>query len=152
MRGIVEEIYITSKGSEAMERVDEVQVIEGGGIEGDRYCEGAGFWTAYGDVCQVTLIDSEDLDYIEREFGISVKNGEHRRNIIVSGLRLEDLRGKRFSIGDVMLEYDRSRPPCKHVQDLTEPGMTRALKGRGGICARVVRAGRIRARDTIEAD
>ncbi len=152
MKGIVEEIYVTSKGSEAMERVEEVQTIEGCGIEGDRYCEGTGFWTTYGDVCQVTLIDSEDLDYIERELGISVKNGEHRRNIIASGIKLEDLRGKRFSIGEVTLEYDRSRPPCKHVQDLTEPGMTRALRGRGGICARVVRAGRIRARDTIEAD
>ncbi len=49
------------------------------------------------------------------------------------------------------LEGDRPRPPCKHIQDLTEPGMTRALRGRGGICARVVEDGRIRARDEIAA-
>jgi MOSC domain-containing protein YiiM len=149
MKGVVEGIFIASKGSAAMERVEEVRTIEGCGIEGDRYCEGTGFWSRYGDVCEVTLIESEDLDYIQNELGISVKNGEHRRNIITSGIRLGDLRRKRFRIEDAVLEYDRSRPPCKHVQDLSEAGMTRALKGRGGICARVVEEGVIRALDAI---
>lgn len=143
MNGIVEEIYITGKGSSAMERVGEVRAAAGG-LEGDRYKEGTGYWTPYGDVCEVTLIEGEDLDEIEREAGLSVKSGEHRRNIITRSVRLEDLRGSRFRIGEAVLEYDRPRPPCKHVQDLTEPGMTRALKGRGGICARVVEGGRIR--------
>jgi MOSC domain-containing protein YiiM len=150
MHGVVEGIYVTGEGSAAMERVEEVRTIEGCGIEGDRYCEGTGYWTNYGDVCEVTLISSEDLERIERELGISVGNGEHRRNIITRGVGFDDLRGKRFRIGETLLEYDRPRPPCRHVQDLTEPGMTRALKGRGGICARVVQAGRIRAHDAIE--
>src|ERR671914_2132641 len=150
MKGVVEGIFIASKGSAAMERVEEVQTIEGCGIEGDRYCEGTGFWTPYGDVCEVTLIESEDLDYIQLELGITVENGEHRRNIVTSGIRLGDLRRKRFRIGETMLEYDRPRPPCRHVQELSEPGMTRALKGRGGICARVVEAGTIRVEDAIE--
>jgi MOSC domain-containing protein YiiM len=152
MNGVVEEIYIAPEGSAAMEHVEEVRTIEGCGIEGDRYCEGTGFWSRYGDVCEVTLIESEDLDYIQSELGISVKNGEHRRNIITSGIRLGELRRKRFRIGETVLEYDRPRPPCRHVQDLSEPGMTRALKGRGGICARVVEAGRIRVRDVIEIE
>jgi MOSC domain-containing protein YiiM len=152
MNGVVEEIYITPEGSAAMERVEEVRTIEGCGIQGDRYCEGTGFWTPYGDVCEVTLIESEDLDYIQHELGISAKNGEHRRNIVTSGLRLGDLRRKRFRIGEAVLEYDRPRPPCRHVQDLSEPGMTRALKGRGGICARVVQGGKIRAQDAIEVE
>jgi MOSC domain-containing protein YiiM len=152
MKGVVEEIYVTGEGSAAMERVEEVRTIEGCGIEGDRYCEGTGFWTRYGDVCQVTLIESEDLDYIEGELGIRVKNGEHRRNFVTRGIRLGDLRRKRFRVGEAVLEDDRPRPPCKHVQDLSEPGMTRALKGRGGICARVVKAGRIRTQDAIEVE
>jgi MOSC domain-containing protein YiiM len=135
-----------------MERVEEVTTVEGCGIESDRYCEGTGFWTRYGDVCQVTLIEGEDLDFIENELGISVKDGQHRRNIITRGVRLLDLRRKRFRVGEVLLEFDRSRPPCRHVQDLSEPGMTRALKGRGGICARVVEAGRIRAQDAIAVE
>ena len=149
MKGVVEGIYVTTVGSRAMERVEEVTTVEGCGIDGDRYCEGTGFWTRYGDVCQVTLIEGEDLDFIENELGIGVKEGQHRRNIITRGIRLLDLRRKRFRVGEVLLEFDRSRPPCKHVQDLSEPGMTRALKNRGGICARVVEAGRIRAQDAI---
>ena len=150
MKGVVEGIYVTGEGSAAMERVEEVRTIEGCGIEGDRYCAGTGFWTRYGDVCEVTLIEGEDLDYIEKELGIGVKNGEHRRNIITRGIRLGDLRRKKFRVGEAVLEYDRPRPPCRHVQDLSEPGMTGALKGRGGICARVVQAGSIRVEDAIE--
>jgi MOSC domain-containing protein YiiM len=152
MKGVVEGIYVAREGSATMERVEEARTIEGCGIEGDRYCEGTGFWTPYGDVCEVTLIESEDLDYIQLELGITVENGEHRRNIVTSGIRLGDLRRKRFRIGETMLEYDRPRPPCRHVQELSEPGMTRALKGRGGICARVVEAGTIRTQDTIELE
>ena len=152
MEGIVEGIFVTGQGSAPMERVDEVTTVEGCGIEGDRYCEGTGFWTRYGDVCQVTLIEGEDLDFIENELGISVKDGQHRRNIITRGLRLLDPRRKRFRVGEVLLEFDRSRPPCKHVQDLSEAGMTRALKNRGGICARVIEAGRIRVQDAIEVE
>ncbi len=155
MLGRVEEIYITPKGSAVMKRVEGVRAVkkrfaENGGLEGDRYREGAGYWTPYGDVCEVTLIEREDLDEIEREHELRVKNGEHRRNIITRGIRLEELRGTRFRVGEAVLEYDRPRPPCKHIQDLTEPGMTRALRRRrGGICARVVEGGRIRTQDEI---
>jgi MOSC domain-containing protein YiiM len=147
--GLVEEIYITSEGSAAMERVEEVRAVAGG-LEDDRYKEGTGYWTSYGDICEVTLIEAEDLDEIEQEAGLHVKNGEHRRNIVTRGMRLHDLNGSRFRVGEVVLEYDRPRPPCKHVQDVTEPGMTRALRRRrGGICARVIEGGLIHARDEI---
>ena len=152
MKGVVEGIYVTTEGSAAMERVEEVTTIQGRGIEGDRYCEGTGFWTRYGDVCEVTLIEGEDLDYIQDELGIGVANGEHRRNIVTRGIKLRDLRRQKFRIGETVLRYDRPRPPCRHVQDLSEPGMTRALRNRGGICARVVKAGSIKAGDTIETE
>jgi MOSC domain-containing protein YiiM len=151
MTGLVEEIYITSEGSAAMERVEEVRAVAGG-LAGDRYKEGTGYWTRYGDVCELTLIEAEDLDEIEQEADLRVKNGEHRRNIVTRGVRLHELSGNRFRVGEVVLEYDRPRPPCKHVQDLTEPGMTRALRRRrGGICARVIEGGLIRAQDEIVA-
>jgi MOSC domain-containing protein YiiM len=96
------------------------------------------------------LISGDDLDEIRDEAGLRVHDGEHRRNIIVRGIGLEELRGRRFRIGEAVLEYDRPRPPCKHIQDVTEPGMTKALRRRGGICARVVEGGPIRASDAIE--
>ena len=150
MVGKVEEIYVASRGSVEMERVEEVRALEGCGLEGDRYCEGTGYWTRFGDVCQVTLISGEDLDEISSEAGLRVHDGEHRRNIITRGVSLAELRGERFRVGEAVLEYDRPRPPCRHVQDVTEPGMTKALKRRGGICARVVEGGTIRASDAIE--
>ena len=147
--GTVEDIFVTSEGSQPMERVEEVQVAPGHGIEGDRYAEGTGFWTQYGDVCEVTLIQGEHLDEIEAE-GFGIKNGEHRRNIVVRGIDLEDLRGRKFRIGEATVRYARSRPPCRHVQDLTEPGMTKALRNRGGICVHVAQGGTIRPGDEIE--
>ena len=151
MQCVVEEILVTTQGSAAMESVDEVETVEGCGIKGDRYCEGTCFWTQYGDICQVTLIEGEHLDEIEAQ-GLDIRSGQHRRNIVTRGVDLLGLRRKRFRVGEVLLEFDRSRPPCKHVQDLSEAGMTRALKNRGGICARVIEAGRIRAQDAIEVE
>jgi MOSC domain-containing protein YiiM len=151
MGGRVEEIFVTGEGSAEMESVEEVETVEGRGIKGDRYCEGTGFWVQYGDVCQVTLIEGEHLDEIEEQ-GLGIESGQHRRNIVTRGVDLAGLRGKRFKVGEVVLEYDRSRPPCKHVQDLSERGMTRALRNRGGICARVIQAGPIRPGDTIEEE
>lgn len=148
-KGTVEEIFVTGEGSAAMRSVDEIETVEGCGIRGDRYCEGTGFWTQYGDVCQITLIQAEHLDEIE-ERGLAIRSGQHRRNIVTRGVDLLALRGKRFRVGEVLLEFDRSRPPCRHVQDLSEKGMTRALKNRGGICARVIQEGPIRPGDTIE--
>ena len=151
MIGVVEGIYVTGKGSAAMQRVEEVRTIEGCGIEGDRYCEGTGYWTPYGDVCEVTLISAEDLDHIENELGIRVRNGEHRRNIVTRGIGLKALhRGERFLVGEVVFEYRGPRSVCQHVERLTEPGMTQALKGRGGICAIVAKNGTVRAGDEIE--
>ena len=150
MPGTVEEIYVAPEGNVDMRRVPEARALVGGGLEGDRYCKGTGFWTRFGDLCEVTLIEAEDLDEIRNEDGIEVHNGEHRRNIITRGIRLGDLEGMLFKIGEAVLEYDRPRPPCRHVQELTEPGMTRALRRRGGICARVVESGAIRAEDAIE--
>ena len=152
MPGNVEEIYIAPEGSVQMRRVESASALAGCGLDGDRYCEGTGYWTPMGDVCEVTLIASEDLDYIQTEIGLRVKSGEHRRNIITSGIDLSGLTGKRFRVGEAILRYDRPRPPCKHIQDLTEPGMTRALVGRSGHCAQVVQAGTIRPGDSIEPE
>ena len=145
----VHEIYITDRGSAPMQRVDEVEAVAGAGLRGDRYAQKTGYWTGV-DECQVTLISLEAIEEIAREAAIRVTNGEHRRNIITKGVDLFELAGQRFRVGEALLEFDRPRPPCRYIQSLTEPGMTKALgRGRGGICARVVDSGRIRPGDAI---
>ncbi len=150
MSGTIEEIYIAPQGGAPMQRVEQVQAEADCGLCGDRYMQRTGYWTGI-DECQVTLIDKESIDWIRETTDIQVANGEHRRNIITQGIRLEELQGRRFAVGEAVLEYDRPRPPCSYIQGLTQKGMTRALGGtRGGICARVVQSGVIRVKDTVQ--
>lgn len=149
MQGKVERIYVAPQGGVAMQRVPQVEALAGCGLEGDRYCSRRGYWTGV-DECQVTLIAAEDLENVQRTAGVQVDNGEHRRNLITRGIELESLSGKRFQVGEAILEYDRPRPPCSYIQSITQPGMTRALVGNSGICARVVESGLIQDEDTIE--
>lgn len=148
MSSAVVQIFVAPSGGSPMQPVGEIEAVAGHGIQGDRYADRIGYWTEV-DECQVTLIESECLEEIRAKTGISIEGGEHRRNIVTRGIQLDSLLGKRFQVGTAVLEYDRPRPPCGYIEKLTEPGMTRAMVGRGGICARVVGSGVIRASDPI---
>ena len=148
MQGTIEEIYIVPTGGQAMQKVTEVQAIAGCGLQGDRYCKRTGYWTGV-DECEATFIQAEYLDEIAQTTRLNIHDGEHRRNMVTSGINLESLRGRQFRVGEAIFEYDRPRPPCSYIEGLTQPGMTRALVRRGGICARVVMSGLIRVGDAI---
>ena len=151
MAKFVEGIFLAPESGAEMKSVEVATALEGCGLEGDRYCAGTGHWSRFGRVCEVTFIAAEDLDYIERETGVSVNNGQHRRNVVTRGISLKTLRrGERFRVGEVAFEYRGPRSVCRYIERLTEPGMTQALKGRGGICARVIENGTVRAGDEIE--
>jgi len=149
MNGVVEAVFVCSIGGAPMQTVDSVMAVAGGGLHGDRYMRRTGYWSGL-DECQVTLIEGEVLDGIEADADVAVLEGQHRRNLVTRGVALRDLVGKRFRVGDAVLEYDRPRPPCAYIQSLTQKGMTRALGGmRGGICARVVSDGAIKRGDSV---
>ena len=151
MAGFVEGIFLAPEAGAEMKSVQAATALEGYGLEGDRYCAGIGHWSRFGRVCEATFMAAEDLDDIERECGVGVKNGEHRRNIVTRGISLRTLRrGERFRVGEVLFEYGGPRSVCRYIERLTEPGMTPALKGRGGICARVIENGTVRMGDEIE--
>ncbi|HVM40057.1 MAG TPA: MOSC domain-containing protein [Acidimicrobiia bacterium] len=147
--GTVEAIFVAARGGAPMQPVERIEV-DHAGILGDRYRERTGHWTAV-DECQVTLIAGEALDEIEATTGIRVGEGQHRRNIVMRGVVLRDLAGTRFSLGSAVFEYDRPRPPCRYIESITEPGMTRALAARrGGICVRVVEPGAVEVGARLE--
>jgi MOSC domain-containing protein YiiM len=151
MAKFVEGIFLAPESGAEMKSVEVATALEGCGLEGDRYCAGIGHWSRFGRVCEVTFIAAEDLDYIERETGVSVSNGQHRRNVVTRGISLKTLRrGERFRVGGAAFEYRGPRSVCRYIERLTEPGMTQALKGRGGICARVIENGTLRVGDEIE--
>ena len=148
MAGCIEAIYVAPSAGVPMRECNQVEAVADCGLRDDRYCERTGYYTQI-DECQVTLIEAEDLEDSESRYGVRMSSGEHRRNLVTRGLELSELSGKRFRIGEVLLEYDRSRPPCSYLESLTQPGMLRALLGRGGICARVIQSGVIRVGDEI---
>jgi MOSC domain-containing protein YiiM len=146
MTGTVEAVFIAGKGGDPMQQLEEVEAVVDRGLRGDRYMERTGYWTDV-DECQVTLIQGETLDRISE---VTVDSGEHRRNIVTRGIDLMKLVGKRFQVGEAELIFDRPRPPCGYIQTITQRGMTKALGGfNGGICARVLTGGMIRAGDSI---
>jgi MOSC domain-containing protein YiiM len=153
MAGFVQGIFFAPEGGAEMQSVQAATALEGRGLEGDRYCAGTGHWSRFGRVCEVTFIAAEDLDDIERETSVAVMKGEHRRNVVTRGVSLRAMRrGERFRVGEVAFEYRGPRSVCRYIERLTEPGMTQALKGRGGICASVIENGTVRVGDEIEVD
>src|ERR687898_605598 len=104
MAGFVQGIFFAPEGGAQMKGVQAATALEGCGLEGDRYCAGTGHWSRFGRACEVTFIAAEDLDFIEKETGIRVRDGEHRRNVITRGTRsLKALRrGERFRAGEVV--------------------------------------------------
>jgi len=79
MAGFVQGIFLAPEGGAEMRSVQAATALEGCGLQGDRYCAGTGHWSRFGRVCEVTFIAAEDLYDIERETGVEVKKGEHRR-------------------------------------------------------------------------
>jgi len=147
--GVVDALFVADSGGVPMRRCDAVAAVAGSGLRGDRYSTHAGHWSP-DDECQVTLVSAEVLDEIARVYGVSVHDGQHRRNVATRGVELSRLVGRSFRVGDAVLDYDRPRPPCQYIASITEPAMTRALGARrGGLCARVLESGRIRVGDEI---
>ena len=146
--GTVHEIYVAPEGGARMQKVHEAEAVASMGLKGDRYCERVGHYSGW-DECQVTLIEAEDLEAVAAASGLGVLHGEHRRNIVTRGVRLAELAGRAFRAGEAVLAFDRPRPPCAYIESLTEPGLTRALVGKSGVCALVVKGGVIRPGDEV---
>ena len=145
----LEAIYVTEAGGEPMRRRESVDAVSGG-LSGDRYCTGKGHYSPF-DVCEVTLVQAEALERIERQAGIDLSDGQHRRNLVVRGGDVHELLDSQFRLGDAVFEGTRPRPPCRYIEQLTgEDGLMRALgNGHGGICARVETPGTITTGDEI---
>jgi MOSC domain-containing protein YiiM len=141
-------LYTAPRGGKPMVRVDQVKVVARRGIVADRYYLENGHWTGT-DECEVTIIAQEDIDEMARRFDVNIQNGEHRRNIVIQNLPIDQLTGKRFHIGTAYFGYERPRPPCRYIQTISEPGMTKALGRHAGICVRCIKDGVITQGDQI---
>lgn len=98
----------------------------------------------------VTLIEAEQLAAIASYLGLdTVAPEDVRRNIVVSGLNLLALKQKRFRLGTAVLEMTAECHPCSRMENTFGTGGYNALRGRGGITARVLLGGEIYLRDSL---
>lgn len=114
------------------------------GVVGDRYSGRSG-------TRQVTLIQAEHLVAIGAFLGqAAVSPVRLRRNLVVSGLNLLAVRDGRLRIGTVLLEITGQCHPCSRMEEELGPGGYNAVRGHGGLTARVIEAGVIRLNDLVE--
>lgn len=132
-----------------MDELGHARMIPGLGIEGDRYALGTGYYSKKPDIREVTLIEAETLDALKRDFGIDLPPSEHRRNLTTREVPLNHLVGRRFAVGEVVLEGGRLNVPCKYLETLIDKAVFEPLKHRSGLNCRVVAGGVIRPGDVV---
>jgi MOSC domain len=157
--GTVVSIHVAPEASAPMQSITEVRAFPGRGLEGDRYLVGTGFYSkksSYGGR-EVTLIEIEAVEALfggvlnaeGERFGIKLAAADTRRNIATSGVPLNHLVDHEFRVGAVLMRGTRLCEPCKHLDDLTQPGVMSGLIHRGGLRARILSEGVIRVGDSV---
>jgi MOSC domain-containing protein YiiM len=125
--------------SDAIGPVRSVRAVAGKGLEGDRHFfpGGAGPGEA------LTVIEAEVLEEV------SLTGAQSRRQVTVRGVRVNDLVGRRFRIGEVECLGTELCEPCLHLQELTRPGIIKELVHRAGIRADILSGGTISVGDPV---
>ena len=143
--GKVEWIGLRPARDEAMIATGTVEAIAGAGLVGDCYKGGSG-------KRGITLIQAEHLPAIaalaQRP---DLTPALLRRNVVVSGIPLIALKQRRFRIGTAVFEGTEECDPCSRMEDALGPGGYNAMRGHGGLCARIVEGGTFGLGDALEA-
>jgi len=147
MTGHVVEINIAPRKHELPQPVERVAAHAGKGLEGNRYYfnDGAEAGRA------ITLIEAEAIAGMAAEHGIEITAAESRRNVLTQGVKLNELVGKRFRVGDVECVGVELCHPCTTLEGLTKPGVIKGLVNRGGLNADIVTDGVIAVGDEVVA-
>ncbi|MDQ6694960.1 MAG: MOSC domain-containing protein [Chloroflexota bacterium] len=149
IRGTVLSIWIAPTADSPIVHVESAWAVPGRGLQGDRYFHGTGTWTGWPD-SELTLIEWEAIQDIEREHDICLEPGDLRRNVVTRGVSLLDLVGRRFRLGALLVYGVRPCDPCRHIESVTQPGVLKALSGRGGLRARILEEGLLEVGSSVE--
>jgi Uncharacterized protein conserved in bacteria len=142
--GVVTHIQLRPERGAEMVPVGSVEARPGG-LAGDRYNKPSGNR-------QVTLIQDEHLIAVASLMSeSSIDPALTRRNLVVKGINLLSLKGKKFRIGTAILEYTGECHPCSRMETNLGHGGYNAMRGHGGITARILIPGRISVGDTVSA-
>jgi MOSC domain-containing protein YiiM len=143
--GKIEAIYIAPKHGERPHAVEFAVGRAGMGLEGDR-----NFGDPDPESCNITLIEAEAFDRQRDEHGLDLDPGDSRRQVLVRGLDLGELIGRRFVVGELECEGEERCEPCSHLVSMV--GTSVVLKGllHSGLRARILNDGTIRVGDEVQ--
>lgn len=143
-RGRVDWVAVRPARGEAMQVVDRVAVNPASGVTGDRYAGRTG-------TRHLSLLQSEHLPVIASVLGVAAIDPLLlRRNFLVSGINLLALKDKVVRIGSVRVEITGACHPCSRMEMQLGAGGYNAMRGHGGVTARVLDAGTIGIGDRVE--
>ena len=149
--GKIVSIHVASEASAPTQSIDQALAIPGKGLKGDRYYQESGSYSNKpGPDREITLIEIETIEAIERESQILLNPGDTRRNLVTRGVALNHMVGKEFQVGEVRLKGIRLCEPCSHLADLTQPEVLQALIHRGGLRAQILSQGVIHVGDDVK--
>ena len=136
---------ITDKNNKKIIEVNSIEVLKNKGIIGDRH------FNEFNDpYCQLSLIESENIDFYNYKFNLNIPYVDFRRNIITKGLKLNDLVGKRLLIGKVKVEGIDLCRPCRHLTEmLNQDNILKEFLRRGGLRCQILSSSNISVGDKI---
>jgi hypothetical protein len=143
--GSVAGILVAPGAELPLVQVDRVDAVPGRGLEGDRYHEGLGTFSGPGRGYELTLVEAEALEAVGLSWELA------RRNVVTRGIALNELVGRRFTIGAVECVGRRLAEPCAHLEKLSRPGILRPLVHRAGLRADILVGGPIARGDRVIA-
>ena len=144
----VDGLFIAEQAQEPLVRHMELKAIEGRGLLGDRYYYQRGTYSHWpGGGRDITLIEAEVVAPLLKRYAINPE--QLRRNILTRGVRLNDLVGQRFQLGEVVLYGVRLCEPCRLLDQLAAPGLMHELQNGGGLRADIISGGTIKLGDKL---
>ncbi len=150
-RGSVIGLHFAPRAFLPMKSCQSVHLVEGRGVEGDRYYNRTGFYSDLPDIGrELTLIEVEALEHIQRDYRVTLAHTDHRRNITTRGVPLSHLVGKRIKVGNALIEGTRLSTPCRHIEQITGQQIFTAMLHRCGLNARILKTGSVAVGDEIE--
>lgn len=152
--GTLEAIYLRPARGEDCIAVQQVEAIAQAGLKGDR-ASNTPSRNPQGSNRQVTLIQAEHLHVISALLGKPVEALMLRRNLVVSGINLLATKSlfkdqpMQLTIGEITLEITGACDPCSKMERLLGKGGYNAMRGHGGMTARIIKGGEIRVGDKL---
>ena len=136
---------ISSDNNKEIEEVVSIEVLANKGVIGDRH-----FKDFNDPYCQLSLIESENIDYYNLKYGLNIPYVNFRRNVVTKGVRLNELVGKKLQVGKVELEGVDLCRPCRHLTEvLNQNNILKEFIRKGGLRCQILSSSTINIGDEI---